>query len=79
MSSVEKTISDEEIFQLKIDKLLRAMELINASDKILLVMKYKDNFTLKEIMEIMEIGESAVKMRLKRAKSKLIEIYNEIE
>ena len=79
MSAVEETTSDEEIFQLRIDKLLQAMELINASDKILLIMKYKDNFTLKEIMEIMEIGESAVKMRLKRAKSKLIEIYNKIE
>jgi hypothetical protein len=30
-------------------------------------------------MEIMEIGESAVKMRLKRAKNKLVEIYNHID
>ena len=79
LSSVEKTISDEEIYQLRIDKLTQAMELINASERMLLIMKYRDNFTLKEIMEIMELGESAVKMRLKRAKSKLIEIYNEIE
>jgi RNA polymerase sigma-70 factor (ECF subfamily) len=79
MPAVEKTISDEEIYQLSIDKLLKAMELIHANDKILLIMKYKDNFTLKEIMEIMEIGESAVKMRLKRAKNKLVEIYNHID
>lgn len=79
MPAAEKTISDEEIYQLRIDKLLKAMELIHVNDKILLIMKYKDNFTLKEIMEIMEIGESAVKMRLKRAKNKLVEIYNHID
>lgn len=79
MLSVYKTISDEEMYQLRIDKLLQAMELINVNDKILLIMKYMDDFTLKEITEIMEIGESAVKMRLKRAKNRLVEIYNQIE
>lgn len=79
MLSVYKTISDEEMYQLRIDKLLQAMELININDKILLIMKYMDDFTLKEITEIMEIGESAVKMRLKRAKNRLVEIYNQIE
>ena len=40
------------------------------------LMKYQDEFSIKEISESLEIGESATKMRLNRAKSRLLKIYN---
>ncbi len=39
-------------------------------------MKYQDEFSIKEISETLEIGESAIKMRLNRAKNRLLKIYN---
>src|SRR5690606_8817637 len=78
MGFSENTISDEQLYQLRLDKLRRAMEGINPNDKVLLIMKYLDDFSIKEIMETLGINESAVKMRLNRAKSKLLEVYNNI-
>ena len=41
-------------------------------------MKYQDDMSIKEIADTLELGESAVKMRLKRAKQKVIIAYNEL-
>ena len=41
-------------------------------------MKYQDDMSVKDISEGLELGESAVKMRLKRAKEKVIKAYNEL-
>lgn len=41
----------------------------------ILLMKYQDDMSINEIKEILNIGESAVKMRIKRAKAKVIKIY----
>ena len=68
-------LSDEELFQLKADKLEKAMELLNADDKMILLLKYQDELSIKELKEVLEVGESAVKMRLKRAKEKVVKIY----
>lgn len=42
----------------------------------ILLLKYQDNLSIKEIESVLGIGESAVKMRIKRAKDKLIDTYN---
>ena len=52
--------------------------MIDVNDKIILLLKYQDEMSIKEIQEVLEIGESAVKMRLKRAKKRIITIYNNL-
>ena len=42
----------------------------------ILLLKYQDNLSIKELSEALDIGESAVKMRLKRAKEKLVLKYD---
>ncbi|WP_418644312.1 RNA polymerase sigma factor [Tenacibaculum insulae] len=76
--SNEDEIDDAELFELKSDKLAKALELIQASEKMILLMKYQDDMSIKEIADTLELGESAVKMRLKRAKQKVIIAYNEL-
>jgi len=76
--NLTEEIPDESIYELKANKLSKAMELISAEDKSILLLKYQDSSSIKELSEVLEIGESAVKMRLKRAKAKLLEIYNTI-
>jgi len=71
-------IDDATLFELKSDKLAKAMQIIDPNDKMILLMKYQDDLSIKEISEVLEIGESAVKMRLKRAKGKVVNIYNEL-
>ena len=44
----------------------------------ILLLKYQDRLSIKELTDILDIGESAVKMRLKRAKQRLINIYNSL-
>ncbi|OED47283.1 RNA polymerase subunit sigma-70 [Flavobacteriaceae bacterium (ex Bugula neritina AB1)] len=72
-------IPDEDILKLKKEKLSKALNKIEVNDKIILMMKYQDDLLIKEIKEILKISsDSAVKMRLNRAKSRLITIYNDI-
>jgi RNA polymerase sigma-70 factor (ECF subfamily) len=74
-----ENVSDEEseysFHQMKVDKLKQALNLISPDEKMILLLKYQDYLSIKELESVLGIGESAVKMRLKRAKDKLIEIY----
>lgn len=67
---------DTDIFQFKIEKLKKAMNLISPDEKMILLLKYQDFLSIKEIVDVLGVGESAVKMRIKRAKDKLVEVYN---
>ncbi|MFD2587575.1 RNA polymerase sigma factor [Croceitalea marina] len=69
-------VPDESIYELKASKLEKALELVSPEDKSILLLKYQDGASIKELSEVLELGESAIKMRLKRAKAKLLEIYN---
>ncbi|WP_245871583.1 RNA polymerase sigma factor [Sediminicola luteus] len=74
----DEEVDDSEIYKMKADKLAKALDRIDVAEKMLLFMKYQDGMSIKEIMSVLEIGESAVKMRLNRAKSKLLEIYKRL-
>lgn len=67
--------STQEFQNMKIEQLKKVMELISPEEKMILLLKYQDNLTIKELSEALDIGESAVKMRLKRAKDKLVQKY----
>jgi RNA polymerase sigma-70 factor (ECF subfamily) len=71
-------IEDYSLFQLKEDTLKKALEIIAPEDKMILLLKYQDDFSIKSIMEVLDISESAVKMRLKRSKARIIEVYNNL-
>nr|WP_286465867.1 RNA polymerase sigma factor [Myroides sp. DF42-4-2] len=78
VSTVDEEVSDEEIFSLTVEKLQEALGLIDPEDKIVLLMKYQDDKSIREIALLLELGESAVKMRLHRAKKKIVELYNSL-
>nr|BFF39879.1 hypothetical protein BACY1_16840 [Tenacibaculum mesophilum] len=71
-------IEDATLFELKSDKLAKALEIISPSEKMILLMKYQDDMSIKDISIGLDLGESAVKMRLKRAKDKVVKAYNEL-
>ncbi|MBV7270486.1 RNA polymerase sigma factor [Winogradskyella luteola] len=68
--------STRELETMRAEKLKKVMELISPEDKMILLLKYQDSLSIKELSEALDIGESAVKMRLKRAKEKLVHKYD---
>lgn len=71
----EVPTTDYSINELKVEKLKKVLNLISPNEKMILLLKYQDSLSIREISEALDLGESAVKMRLKRAKEKLITVY----
>lgn len=68
---------DGNIEEIDIDSLKVLMEKLSPAEKSILLMKYQDSLSIKEIAEITEAGESAVKMKLKRTRAKLVKMYEQ--
>ena len=67
--------SDTDLAEIDYDNLLEVFEKIHPEEKALLLMKYQDSLTLKEIAVTLSISEDAVKMRLKRARARVVYLY----
>jgi len=77
MASIPEEPDDQQILTIDSSKLIRIMEQLDEEDRMILMLKYKDEMSLKGIMEIFEIKESTAKMRVSRAKKKAYKIYKE--
>jgi len=62
---------------IEIRRLKRAMEGLTTEEKSILMMKYQDDLSIREIAGVFSITESATKMRLLRSREKLREKYLE--
>ncbi len=67
--------ADEEIIDYNYDHLIQILDHIHPEEKALLLMKYQDDLSIKDISHALRISESATKMRLKRAKSRVLYKY----
>lgn len=70
---------EEEILSFRTEQLKKALESVDPKDKMILLMKYQDGVSIKEIMDQLNISESAVKMRLSRARKRVKECVMEME
>jgi RNA polymerase sigma factor (sigma-70 family) len=67
----EKSIPEDvtlEILEVLLDQL-------SADEKLIMVLKYKEKHSIKDIMGTLGLSESAVKMRLKRARQRVNDLY----
>ncbi len=71
-------VPDEYLTQMKVDQLRRVLEELAADDKAVLLMKYQAELSIREIAESLKISESAVKMRIKRAKERAKQIREQL-
>lgn len=67
--------SDEQLSDINYENLIIILELIHPEEKALLLMKYQDNLSLKTIGDALRISEDAAKMRLKRARTRVVYLY----
>ena len=67
--------SETDLQDLSYENLIQIMEMIHPEEKALLLMKYQDNLSGKQIAQTLRISEDAVKMRLKRARTRVVYLY----
>jgi RNA polymerase sigma-70 factor (ECF subfamily) len=70
VAEIQEEVSDEVILNMEIGQLKKVLDALVLGDKLILLMKYQDDLSIKEISQIVSKSESAVKMQLKRAKAK---------
>ena len=63
---------------MEVKKLDVVLKTIPTGDRAVLLMKYQDELSIKEIAEILDKTESAIKMKIKRAKHKAQKVYRDI-
>lgn len=78
IAAPEQEMSDAEFLELDLKRLYQAMEDISPEERALLILKYKDNLSIKDLAEMTQKNESTIKMRLKRAKEKVRAQYDNI-
>lgn len=80
IENISDDVDDSSDFNaMRVDKLKVALDLVSPDEKMILLLKYQDNLSIKEIESVLGVGESAVKMRIKRAKDKLLTVYNNLD
>lgn len=75
---IEDDVQDEALLTMRVDRLRTVLEAIPVGDKVILLMKYQDDLQIKEIAGMLDKSESAVKMKIKRAKHKAQMVYQEL-
>jgi RNA polymerase sigma-70 factor (ECF subfamily) len=66
---------EQDLEQINYENLLVILDLIHPEEKALLLMKYQDNLSMKQVSGSLRISEDAAKMRLKRARTRVIYLY----
>lgn len=69
--------SEEYLDEINYDKLMEIFELIHPEEKALLLMKYQDNLSINQIGNSLRISDDAAKMRLKRARTRVLYLYKQ--
>ncbi len=68
-------IEEKKMLEIEIDRVKQIFEHLPSGDRVLILMKYQDGLTVPVIAAQLNATESAIKMRLHRARKRIIEIY----
>lgn len=71
-------VSDAFLMETKVKKLKTVLDKMDDGEKTILLMKYQDELSIKEMCDITNKGESAMKIKIKRAKFKFKSIHDEL-
>ena len=71
-------VKDEALLSMEVHQLKKVLEHIPTGDRAVLLMKYQDELSIKEIATILDKSESAIKMKIKRAKAKAQKTKHEL-
>ena len=71
-------IPDKELLEMEIDRLKAVLEGLPGSDRAVLLMKYQEELQIRDIALALGKTESAIKMKIKRAKERARAIYQNL-
>ncbi len=74
---VPDDVEDKFLLEMNVSRLKVILEEIPTGDKTILLMKYQDEMSIREISGILDKSESAIKMKIKRAKQKFKKTFHE--
>ena len=74
---LEDDIEDAFLMETSITRLKVILGEMPVADKSVLLMKYQDEMSIKEMCDVLDKSESAIKMKIKRAKERFLKIYNQ--
>lgn len=69
--------TDADLFEMQVDRLRVVLDLLTMDERVILLLKYQDGLSIKELTHATGLNESAVKMRLKRTRTKLLQLYKD--
>jgi len=67
--------SETDYTDLDYERLMKILDMIHTEEKALLLMKYQDNISIRDISTALRVTESAAKMRIKRARARVLYLY----
>lgn len=76
-STAEIELENKILADLKLSQLEILLQELKSEEKLILLMRYQDSMSVKQIAETLVISESAVKMRLKRSRDRLAELLKD--
>lgn len=74
----EVDIPDSVLLEMKHDRLEKVLAELPEGDRIILLMKYMDDMSIKDIADFFQKTESAIKMQIMRAKHKAQVVYDDL-
>jgi RNA polymerase sigma-70 factor (ECF subfamily) len=74
----DQEIPDSVLLEMKQERLEKVLDLIPPGDRAILLMKYTDDLSIREIGAVLGKTESAIKMQLMRAKQKVQMVHDEL-
>lgn len=70
--------AEKELLEIRVERLKVVLDALTVEERSLLLMKYQNDLSVAAIAEVLKIGESAVKMRLKRTREKALHLHEEL-
>lgn len=69
---------DSLLLEMKSDRLQTILDLLPPGDRMILLLKYQDEMSIKDISSVLQKTESAVKMQIMRAKQRACDLHDEL-
>lgn len=70
LDGVSEDAGDGELLETSVRQMKAVLDKLKAGDKAVLLMKYQDEMTIKDMTLVLDMSESAIKMKIKRAKER---------
>ncbi len=71
----DEDVPDEHLMEMDVMHLKEVLDILPEGDRMVLLMKYQDDMSIRDIADILHKTESATKMKVKRAKHKALEVF----